>query len=149
MKKISTLILGLILFAVASQAQVFEPVKWSVASKKLNDKEAVVFIKATIEKGWHIYSLNLEDGGPIATSFDFPPSKQFSLVGKVAEPKPKHDFEEVFNMDVSYFEKEVVFQQKVKLNGDKATVKGNVEWQACDNERCLPPDEYSFAIAVK
>lgn len=149
MKKISTLILGLVLFTFAASAQVFEPVKWSVASKKINNKEAVVFIKATMEKGWHIYSLNLDEGGPIATSFKFSPSKDFSLVGKVAEPKPKHTFESVFNMDVTYFEKEVVFQQKVKLNGNTATVKGVVEWQACDDERCLPPEEFEFAVNVK
>lgn len=149
MKKISTLVLGLVLFAVAAQAQIFNPVKWTVASKKLNNKEAVVFIKATMEPGWHIYSLNVEDGGPIATSFDFAASKEYSLVGNVVEPKPKTNYEETFQMDVSYFEKEVVFQQKVKLTGKDTVVKGTVTWQTCDNERCLAPDDYSFAVTIK
>lgn len=149
MKKISTIILGLVLFAVAAQAQILNPVKWTVASKKLNSKEAVIFVKGTMEPGWHIYSLNVGDGGPIATSFDFTPSKEYSLVGKVAEPKPKTTYEDTFKMDVSYFEKEVVFQQKVKLNGKQATVKGVVEFQACDDSRCLPPEEYEFAVTIK
>lgn len=149
MKKINIIILMLALFAFSAQAQIYDPVKWTVASKKLNNNEAVVFVKATIESGWHIYSLNVGEGGPIATSFDFSPSKEYSLVGKVAEPKALTKYEDIFKMDVSYFTKEVVFQQRVKLTGKETTVKGVVEYMACDASRCLPPEEHAFAVTIK
>lgn len=135
-------------FSTAS-AQILTPVKWQFGVKKLNDKEAVVIAKATIDEGWHIYSQTVEDGGPVKTSFTFDASKDFALNGKTIEPKPKTKFEEVFGMEVPYFDKEVVFQQKVKLNKGQTVIKGFVEFMACDAERCLPPDEVPFAIAVK
>jgi len=149
MKKTS-LLLAVVLFAVTGAvAQVLDPVKWQVASKKLNDREAGVFVKAVIRDGWHIYGMNVPDGGPISTSFTFAPSKDFDLNGKVAAPAPKSKYEEVFKMNVPFYAKEVTFQQKVKLNKGQTTVKGAVEFMACDKERCLPPDEYAFSVAIK
>lgn len=149
MKKLS-LLLAVVLFTVSGAiAQIHTPVKWSVATKKLNAKEAVIFVKATIEQGWHIYGLNVPDGGPISTTFSFNPSKEFTLNGKVAAPAPKSKYEKDFKMDVPFYASEVVFQQKVKLTGKQATVKGTVEFMACDKTQCLPPDEYNFSVIVK
>jgi len=149
MKKVS-LVLALVLFAAtASFAQILEPVKWQFAVKKTSKTEAVVFMKAVINPGWHIYSQTVKEGGPIKTSFTFAPSKDFTLVGKPGEPKPKTKMEEVFNMEVPYFDNEVVFQQKVKLVKGQAIVKGIVEFMACDATRCLPPEEVEFSVAVK
>ncbi|MFD2598175.1 protein-disulfide reductase DsbD domain-containing protein [Sphingobacterium corticis] len=134
----------------AAFSQIHEPVKWSVATKKLNNNEAVVFIKATIENGWHIYSISVPSGGPVATSFNFAKSADYTLNGKTLEPKPKSKYEDVFKMDVAYHNGEVVFQQKVKLNSKKPTkISGTVDFMSCDKTRCLPPDEYSFAVTIK
>jgi len=150
MKKISLTIVAVLMVMTGAFAQIHNPVKWSVAQKKLNSKEGVVFIKATIQNGWNIYSQNVPDGGPLPTVFTFKPSKEYSLNGKTAEPKPKTKYEEVFKMNVPYFTQEVVFQQKVKLNSTKpTTVSGTVEWQACDKNQCLPPDEYNFTVTIK
>lgn len=149
MKKLSLLVIAVLFTIAGAVAQIHEPVKWSVASKKLNDKEAVVFIKATIDNGWHIYGLNVPDGGPISTSFSFPSSENFALSGKVAAPAPQSKFEKEFNMEVPYYAKEVVFQQKIKLKKGQPTVKGVVEFMACDSERCLPPDEFAFNVTIK
>ncbi|SKB65613.1 Disulphide bond corrector protein DsbC [Parapedobacter luteus] len=130
-------------------AQILEPVKWQFGAKKLNENEAVIFMKAVMDNGWHIYSQNVEEGGPIKTSFSFAPSSDYTLVGQPAEPKPKVKHEDVFDMDVAYFDKEVVFQQKIKLKKGAATVKGTVEFMACDATQCLPPDEVAFTVAVK
>jgi hypothetical protein len=70
-------------------------------------------IRDTIDSGWYIYSQTVSDGGPIKTSFTFKPAKSFSLVGKPIEPKPITKFEKTFDMNVSYFEKTVTFQQKI------------------------------------
>ena len=75
MKKIF-FIIALLIATSSAFAQIESPVKWSYAAKKLSSTEAVVFIKATIQDGWQIYSLNVKDGGPIKTSFTFNPSNE-------------------------------------------------------------------------
>ncbi|MEC3880019.1 protein-disulfide reductase DsbD N-terminal domain-containing protein [Parapedobacter sp. 10938] len=149
MRKVVLAAMVLCFAATGAFAQILKPVTWQFGAKKISKDEAVVFIKATIDKGWHIYSQHVEEGGPIKTSFTFSPSTDYTLVGKPAEPKPKTKYEEVFAMDVGYFDKEVVFQQKVKLKKGATTVKGAVEFMACDANQCLPPDEVTFAVAVK
>ena len=148
MKKLLSVICVLVL-SIGAKAQIEAPVKWSYAAKKISSTEAVVFIKATINDGWHIYSLNVKDGGPIKTSFKFTPSKQYSLLGNPAEPKPVTKFEKAFNMNVSYFEKSVVFQQKIKLKSSGAPiVKGQLEYMTCNDKKCLPPEDLDFSIPL-
>jgi len=144
------LVMMAMLFTVAAFAQIEAPVKWSYAAKKVSATEAVVLVKATIEPGWHIYSQNLKEGGPVATSFTFSPAKNYTVVGKTAEPKAITKYEDSFKMNVSYFENSVVFQQKVKLKAAGATtVKGKVEYMTCNDRKCLPPDEVEFSVSVK
>ena len=143
------LLIFLLLFsAFKSNAQLKKPVTWSYAGKKISATEAVIYIRATIDNGWHIYSSNQKDGGPKKTSFSFS-GAGFSLVGKVLEPKPIIKYENVFDMDVLYFEKNVVFSQKIRLLAKQLVVKGKVEFMACTDKECLPPDEISFSIPIK
>ncbi|MEO6151491.1 MAG: protein-disulfide reductase DsbD domain-containing protein [Mucilaginibacter sp.] len=137
-----------VLLATATFAQIEKPVKWAYASKKINSKEAIILIKATIQPGWHIYSQFVKDGGPVATTFTFAASKDFTLNGKTTEPKGIVKHEDVFKMDVTYFEKSVVFQQKIKLNKPKTIVKGKLEFMVCNDFKCLPPEEVEFSIPV-
>ncbi|NHA07760.1 sugar transporter [Mucilaginibacter sp. HC2] len=148
MKKVLLVIVALVICAGA-YAQIETPVRWSYAAKKLNDKEAIVFLKATIQPSWHIYSLNVKDGGPIKTSFEFTPSKLYAPVGKPSEPTPVTKFEKAFNMNVSYFEKEVVFQQKISLKSTSATsVTGKLTYMTCNDKKCLPPEDVDFTIPL-
>ena len=151
MKQFSLLIVAVLLTITTAFSQIHNPVKWSVASKKINNKEAVIFIKASIQNGWHIYGQSVPQGGPIATTITLEPSKVYAANGKVAESvKPKTKYEDVFKMTVPYFNNEVVFQQKVKLLGKGAvTISGEVEFMACDKSQCLPPDIYEFAVTIK
>ena len=148
MKKIFFLAIASI-FAITAKAQIEAPVKWAYAAKRLSGTEAVVVLKATIQDGWHIYSTNLKDGGPIKTSFTFAPSKQYAVIGKTIEPTPLSKFEKAFNMNVTYFEKTVTFQQKIKLKSAAVTsVKGKLEYMTCNDKKCLPPDEVNFDISL-
>ncbi len=149
MKNIFLLISALCMTVCSAKAQIYDPVKWSVAAKKINKTEAVIFVKATIQSGWHIYGLNVPNGGPVSTSFNFLADKTYALNGKVAAPTPAKKFEKDFNMDIPFYANEVVFQQKIKLSGSSATVKGEVSFMACDKNQCLPPDDYQFSIVVK
>lgn len=148
MKKLLLMMVALVICAGA-YAQIETPVRWAYAAKKLNSKEAVVYLKATIQPGWHIYSLNVGDGGPIATSFVFSKSKDFAPVGKTTEPKPLSKYEESFKMNVTYFEKEVVFSQKVSLKSATATaITGKLTYMTCNDKKCLPPDDVDFTIPL-
>jgi hypothetical protein len=75
--------------------------------------------------------------------------KQYSLTGKTEEPQPVTRFEKSFNMDVSYFEKTVVFQQKIKLKAAQTTVKGSLEYMTCNDHKCLPPSDLDFSVTIK
>jgi len=148
MKKLIFAALAL-LISFGASAQIESPVKWSYAAKKVSNTEAVVFLRATIQEGWHIYSQNVKDGGPIKTSFTFTPSKEYSLVGKPAEPAAISKYESAFNMNVSYFEKSVTFQQKVKLkSANVSVVKGKLEYMTCNDKKCLPPEDIDFSIPL-
>jgi hypothetical protein len=103
MKKLLLLVTAFAI-SIGAHAQIEAPVKWSYGAKKINSTEAVVLLKATIQKGWHIYSMHVKDGGPIKTSFTFSPSKGYGLVGKATEPTPLTKYEKSFTMNVSYFE---------------------------------------------
>ncbi|AMR31103.1 sugar transporter [Mucilaginibacter sp. PAMC 26640] len=148
MKKLFLAVAALAI-SLSASAQIESHVKWAYASKKVNATEAVVYFKATIDKGWHIYSQNVKEGGPIKTSFTFTPSKLYAIVGKATEPTPVTKYEDAFKMNVSYFENTVMFTQKIKLKSAKASaVNGKLEFMTCNNVKCLPPDEVEFSIPL-
>ena len=149
MKKTTLLCCLVCLISLSTYSQILKPVTWSYAAKKTGPTTATVFLKATVDKGWHLYSQFVKDGGPVKTTFTFPAAKDFSVIGKTIEPKPTTKYESTFKMDVSYFENAVVFQQKVKLNSKNAVIKGNVEFMVCDDKQCLPPEQVDFSIPVK
>lgn len=149
MKK-ATLVIAMLLFTVlGASAQIETPVTWSYAFKKTSNTEAIVYLKATIQDGWHLYSQTVKPGGPVKTTIKFNPSKEFTKVGATIEPKPISKFEKVFDMSVGYFEKQVIFQQKIKLAKAATTVSGTIEFMTCDDSRCLPPEEIKFSVNVK
>lgn len=130
-------------------SQILAPVKWSYAAKKIDNEQAIVFIKATIDKGWHIYSQHVADGGPIKTSFNFNKNDSYALSGNTAEPKAVDRYEKSFSMNVQYFERSVIFQQKIKLKSGQASVNGTINYMVCSDKQCLPPEDVEFNISVK
>lgn len=148
MKKLSIMFI-LINASLFCQAQILHPVKWAYGAKKLNSKEAVVFIKASIDDGWHIYSVYQKDGGPVPTSFIFPKSADYQVTGSISEPKPVTRFEQAFNMDVSFFEQEVIFRQKIRLLRSPAFVTGSLKFMCCNDHQCLAPETVDFTIPIK
>ena len=143
-----TVILCSFLFA---KGQILDPVKWSYGSKRLSSTEGVVFLKATIDDGWHLYSQTVPNGGPTKTTITFEPSKDYTLIGGTLEPKPLTRIEKVFDgMTVSFFENSAIFQQKVKLKaGRPVTIKGSIEFMTCDDHQCIPPATVPFSVTIK
>ncbi|MGN6181831.1 MAG: protein-disulfide reductase DsbD N-terminal domain-containing protein [Mucilaginibacter sp.] len=144
MKRIG-LLLGLLIVLNVAEAQILRPVHWSYGIKKTSQTEGVIFIKADIDKGWHIYSAFQKDGGPVKTSFTFVPSATYSLDGEVSEPQAVTKHEKAFEMDVHYFEKQVIFQQKIHLKAKQCLVKGSLKYMVCSDKQCLPPETVSFS----
>lgn len=150
MKRILFITVMLCSFLFAN-GQILNPVKWSYGAKKTNPTEAVVFLKATIDDGWHLYSQTVPNGGPTKTTVTFESSKGYALVGNTLEPKPITRIEKVFDgMTVSFFENSAIFQQKVKLNAaGPITIKGNIEFMTCDDHQCIPPVTVPFSVIIK
>lgn len=133
----------------SAKSQILSPVKWSYAAKKTSSTDAIIYIKANIEKGWHVYSQFVSEGGPVKTTFHFPISKNYLVIAKTLETNPVTKYESTFKMNVSYFEDQVIFQQKVRLKAESPSVKGSIEFMVCNDKQCLPPDQVNFSIPVK
>jgi len=129
-------------------AQIFNPVKWDSKAERISANEATILLTATCDAGWHIYSQTVPDGGPIATTFDFKELNNAKLTGKTTEPKGHTEFDKAFGITVTYFEKTVVFKQKVKVTKDPASVGGEIGYMVCNDERCLPPDYIPFKVDI-
>lgn len=149
MKKILFPLL-LCMLAVAVRAQIQEPVKFKSELKTLADNEAEVVFIATIDKGWHVYSTDLGDGGPISATFNVEKITGAEVVGKL-KPVGKEisSFDKLFEMQVRYFEHTAQFVQKLKLTGDAYQVEGYLEYGACNDENCLPPTQVPFKFSGK
>ena len=140
----------LLLFAVVVQAQIQEPVKFKSELKTLQAGEAEVVFTGTIDKGWHVYSTDLGDGGPISATFNVESISGAELVGKL-KPVGKEvaAFDKLFEMKVRYFENTAQLVQKLKLTGGEYKVEGFLEYGACNDENCLPPTQVPFKFSGK
>lgn len=138
------------LLTFGALAQFKEPVKWKYNQKQVDAQTFELAFEATIDKGWHMYSQFIAEGGPIPSSFEFKPNKAYQKVGKVEEiGKAINTHDPVFDMPLTFFENKVVFVQKVKLLSPEATVKGTFITMACNDRECLPPDERDFTFTLK
>ena len=140
----------LLLFAVVVQAQIQEPVKFKSELKTSQAGEAEVVFTGTIDKGWHVYSTDLGDGGPISATFNVESISGAELVGKL-KPVGKEvaAFDKLFEMKVRYFENTAQFVQKLKLTGGEYKVEVFLEYGACNDENCLPPTQVPFKFSGK
>lgn len=141
----------LLMFVVlAAHAQIQDPVKFKTELKALSDTEGEIIFTAAIDPGWHVYSTNLGDGGPISATFNVDKKNGLELVGKL---KPVGNeistFDKLFQMKVRYFESTAQFVQKIKFIAGTYTIEGYLEYGACDDESCLPPTQVPFNLSGK
>ncbi|MCD7977379.1 MAG: thioredoxin family protein [Tannerellaceae bacterium] len=148
MKKVFS-ILTLLWIALGVQAQILTPVKWNI---KLDDSngapEKSIVFTATMDRGWHLYDMNLPEGGPVSTSFDFETLTGAELIGKpVASVAPTSVYDELFAMNLRWYAGSVTFTQKIKVtDAAKFKIVGEVEFMACNDETCLPPERIDFSF---
>lgn len=142
----------MLLFMLATlmvQAQQLDPVKWKYSVKETSATEAVLVFTATLDAGWHLYSQYTDPNGPLAIEFTFAESGDYARIGKVQEPKPHEEMDDIFQCVVKSFSGTVTFRQKVKRISDKDfTVKGTVSYQLCNDGSCIAPEDHDFSFKV-
>ncbi|MCW3125756.1 MAG: thiol:disulfide interchange protein [Bacteroidetes bacterium] len=143
------LLIALLFISVSSFAQIIRPVHWTWKAEKVKNDEYKVTFTAVIDKPWHTYGMNIQDGGPVKTSFAFDKNADVQLVGKMTEtgPKMKDMVDDVFQVKVRLFEEKAVFEQTVKAKKG-AKVTGTLEFMACDDKSCLAPERKKFEIVI-
>jgi DsbC/DsbD-like thiol-disulfide interchange protein len=128
------------------QAPPEDPVSWSIKSRQAIVKAGGKFtiqLTAQIEKSWHLYSLEQEEGGPIPTRIKLPPDPRFEMAGEIESPAPQVKFDKNFNLNTEFYEGEVTFTLPVKVatgaSPGQQKLVVQVRYQSCNDSICLPP----------
>lgn len=150
-KKILGIISSFVMVA-QGQSQGLNPVNWNFTSKKTGDKTYEIRLSATIQSGWHLYSQSQpEDAIAIPTGITFNSNPLLTLENKVKEVGKMEKFhDEKLELSANQYSNKVEFVQVVKLKANaKTNISGSVEYQTCDDKKCLPPKTVNFNIALK
>ncbi len=150
MKKIVFILLAFFSVVFAS-AQNVNPVSWTFSSKKISDKDYELQLVATIQQGWHLYSQTQpEDAIAQPTSFNFNKNPLVTIDGKVKEMGKLEKYKDkTLDVSANQYSNKVVFVQKIKMKGKaKTNVTGKLEFQTCNDEKCLPPKTVNFSISL-
>ena len=133
------------LFALIAQGQMVDPVHFTSKLKMLKDGEAEIVFSATIDNGWHVYSTDMGNDGPISATFNVVKMEGAEKVGKL---KPRGNvikqYDKMFGMELRFFEKKAEFVQRIRFTKAKYTIDCYLEFGACNDEMCLPPTEVAF-----
>ncbi|WP_179352749.1 protein-disulfide reductase DsbD family protein [Winogradskyella vidalii] len=149
-KKVFLLCLLAFSFSINLSSQVFDPVTWETKVKKVSNTEYDLISTATIDDGWHLYSQNVPENGPIPTGFSFANNNNFELVGETSEAEGEIVDDPVFQMKIKFFDHKAEFVQRIKvLNEELSLVEGEVEFMVCDDQRCLPPTYIDLKFNLK
>ena len=136
--------------AIAAQAQLSDPVHFRSELKTGNGVEAEIVFTATIDGGWHVYSTDLGNDGPISATFNVVKMDGAERVGKLT-PKGNviKKYDKMFDMELKYFENKAQFVQKIKFTKPTYDIDCYLEYGACNDESCLPPSEVSLKVSGK
>ena len=131
-------------------AQIQDPVQFKTELKTISDKEIQIVFTGSIDAGWHVYSTDLPEGGPISATFNTDKMEGLELDGKLMpEGKQIEAFDKVFDMKLRYFEEKAVFVQKLKITSPNYFVEGYLQYGSCNDENCLPPTNIEFSFSGK
>ena len=143
-KRMSAL-LTLLCVAVMTFAQMHDPIKCETAWETVSDGVAELRISATIDAGWHLYSTEQGEDGPTPATLTVETLEGASLDGKLAfEGKEIAKYDDMFGMEVRYFENKVTFVQRFAIE-EGYKVQGYFQYGACNDENCLPPTNVEFS----
>ena len=147
MKRIFSLILLLQTICMVSVAQMVDPVKWTHKSQ-VKGQELTVSFTANIDPTFHLYAMDIPEGGPQKTEFTFETLDGLKVKGptKVSNGKLIKTHDQAFDMDLSFYENTVTFEQRFKITGSPYKLEGFVFFMSCNDGMCTPPTRYEFTI---
>lgn len=149
MKKYLVLAL-LSLTTLFTQAQIVDPIQSSAQLKTGKTAEGEIVFNLDIEQGWHVYSVNLGSSGPIEASFHVNKMDGVEKVGGLmARGNEISKMDNLFGMKLRFFEHKAQFVQKVRFTKPNYTIDVYLEYGACNDETCMPPQEVVFKKAGK
>ena len=138
------------LVSLSANAQMFDPVHFTSELRMRQHNEGDIIFSATIDGGWHVYSNNIPEGGPTPASFHKVTMKGMETAGALrTATAPVKVFDEMFQMEVRYFEHKVTFIQPVRFTAADYSVDCYLEYGACNDEMCLPPSEVRLTKSGK
>ncbi len=148
-RKLLTVAAMLFVTGALALGQVLEPVSWSFKSVKVSDNSYDIVMTAEIDETWHLYAMDLPEGGPIATSFTFDNPEGYTLEGEtVAVTAPEVKYDNSFGMDIGMHSGIAEFRQRITVIRLPVTVSGYVTFMSCDDSQCLPPRDAEFSITL-
>ena len=143
------LLLGLLVFFCSlGNAQILDPVKWTTKIEQKSATNFIITFNATIENEWHVYSQFTPDGGPLPLEVNFKNQKgNYTLVGKAKESKTRTAYNDIFEVNETFFEKKAQITQEISLvNKGVKTIEVELNFQAC-KEVCINLEK-KFSIAI-
>ena len=144
MKRLSYILL-LLVTVLTTQAQIADPVHFTTTLKELSNGEAEIVFTGKIDAGWHVYSTDLGQDGPIAATFNVVKMEGAETVGTL---KPRGNviskYDQLFGMELKYFEKAATFVQRIRFTKPQYTIDCYLEYGACNDETCMPPTSVEF-----
>jgi len=140
----------MMLAALGSFGQLLNPIKWETRVKQVSNAEYQLIWEAKLQKHWHLYSQDIEPGGPIPTAFEFGELPDgVELIGTPQEPESEKEYDPNYDMVLKYFSNSATFSQKVKVSNPAAlALTGEIYFMVCDSTQCLPPDYLEFTFNI-
>ena len=143
------LVFILLLQADQMFSQIYDPVSWETRIEKISESEYELISLSSIEPGWHLYSQDMPEGGPEATTFTFSQSESYILEGNVQQEEPITIFDEIFGMETSFFEYKAEFRQRIKIRQQDFTkIEAEVYFMVCNDLQCLPPETKTLVFKM-
>jgi thiol:disulfide interchange protein DsbD len=141
--------MAILFFVQIASSQIIKPVKWAFSTRQIDNEQIDLLFKATITSPWHMYGLNIAEGGPIPTSINFSGKKGFEIIGKPTQsPKPEIVDDKIFNMKLELHNGQVTYTQRIKkTQHDSIFITGTLEYMTCSDMQCvLGENDFSFRL---
>ncbi|MGM9678236.1 MAG: thiol:disulfide interchange protein, partial [Bacteroidaceae bacterium] len=129
MRATALFIIGILYGYASMLAQIQEPVKFTVEDRKVSDNQLELVFSAIIEKGWHVYGTDIPEDGPTAAALTITDIHGLKTDGKfVAQGKELRVMDEMYGMELSYFEGKVSFVQRFTITDSKYSAEGYLSY---------------------
>lgn len=150
MRKITLFLTAMLLIGASlAKADIARPIRWSQTINMTSETEGYIEFNATIEKGWHLYALQLPEGGPRPTTFDFSTVEGAEFTDEIQpSTAPYEKVDLIFHLKLGWWDEDVSFRRNFRLTGaEGCRIEGVITYQGCNDKSCIPPTKEPFELA--